>query len=131
VDDCLALRASAGWARRHPKQVEEGLKNSAFVIAAQDGEKTIGMTRLVSDGGGVYFVVDVLVLPEYQRQGIGKALFGKAMAYVDSRLRDGWQLQVDLMAAKGKEGFYEAFGFVRRDGTEYGSGMMKRIEGKK
>ena len=127
AEDCDKLRNSAGWPQMHREQINTGLKNSAFIVAAKDGESTVGMARLVSDGGYVIFVVDVLVLPEYQRRGIGKAMMGKIMEYVRSKLKKGYCIQVDLMAAKGKEKFYEEFGFIKRPDDNYGCGMTQRI----
>jgi len=112
----------------HLEQIETGLKNSAFIIAAKDGNNTVGMARLVSDGGYVVFIVDVLVLPEYQRKGIGKTMMEKIMEYICGKLKDGYCIQVDLMAAKGRESFYEKFGFIKRPDDNFGCGMTQRIQ---
>ena len=128
-EDCDKLRNSAGWPQMHPDQIRIGLANSAFIISAKDGNATVGMARIVPDGGYVAFIVDVLVLPEYQSKGIGKAMMGKIMEYIRGNLHEGYCIQVDLMAAKGKEGFYEKFGFARRPGEFFGCGMTQRIKG--
>jgi len=127
-EDCDKLRDSAGWPKMHPDQIKTGLENSAFTVAAKDGEATVGMARVVSDGGYVVFIVDVLVLPEYQRKGIGKAMISKIMKYVYDKLKDGYCIQVDLMAAKGKENFYEGFGFKKRPDENFGCGMTQRLK---
>ena len=127
AEDCDRLRNSARWPKMHPEQIKTGLENSTFIVAAKDGDTTVGMARIVSDGGYVYFVVDVLVLPEYQRKGIGKAMMGKVMEHIHSKLHDGYCIQVDLLAAKGKEAFYEEFGFIKRPDNNYGCGMTQRI----
>jgi GNAT superfamily N-acetyltransferase len=111
----------------HIEQIKTGLINSAFIVAAKDGESTVGMARIVSDGGYVYFIVDVLVLPEYQRKGIGKSMMEKVMEYIRSNLHEGYCIQVDLLAAKGKENFYKKFGFIERPNDSYGCGMTQRI----
>ena len=128
VEDCNILRNSAGWPEMHPDQIKAGLENSAFIVAAKDNETTVGMARCVSDGGYVVLIVDVLVLPEYQRKGIGKAMMRKIMEYVQGMLCDGYCIQVDLLAAKGKEGFYEEFGFIKRPDDNFGCGMTQRIK---
>ena len=127
VEDCDKLRNSAGWTQMHHKQIEAGLKNSAYIVAAKDGDKTVGMARLVSDGGYVVFIVDVLVLPEYQRNGIGRNMMKQLMEHIYSMLDDGYCIQVDLMAAKDKESFYEEFGFTKRPNESYGCGFTQRI----
>ncbi len=112
----------------HPDQIKRGLENSAFIVAAKDGENTVGMARYISDGGYVVFIVDVIVLPEYQRKGIGKVMVGKIMEHIRCNLKDGYCIQVDLMAAKGKENFYEEFGFIKRPNDTFGCGMTQRIK---
>jgi hypothetical protein len=42
-----ALRESAGWNPIHPEQAAASLAGSALVVAALDGEKTVGTARLV------------------------------------------------------------------------------------
>ena len=128
AEDCNKLRNSAGWPGMHPNQIKKGLKNSAFIVAAKDGDITVGMARIVSDGGYVAFIVDVLVLPEYQRKGIGKTMMGMIMEYIRNMLKDDYCIQVDLLAAKGKERFYEQFGFIKRPNDNFGCGMTQRIK---
>ena len=38
-------------------------------------------------------------------------------------MKPGWGISVDLMAAIGKEGFYEKFGFASRPRNNRGAGM--------
>jgi ribosomal protein S18 acetylase RimI-like enzyme len=128
AEACDKLRNSAGWPRMHPDQIKAGLSNSAFIIAAKDGDDTLGMARVVSDGGYVYFIVDVIVLPGCQRRGIGKAMMEMVMEYIRNNLRDGYCIQVDLLAAKGREDFYERFGFIKRPNDVFGCGMTQRIK---
>lgn len=123
VKDYNILRVSAGWNSIHPVQAEAGLRGSALVIAANDGNRTVGTARLVWDGGYAALVKDVLVLPEYQRQGIGTAMMTRIMEYLRSNLKPGYGIQVDLMSAQGKEGFYERFGFAVRPRENRGAGM--------
>jgi GNAT superfamily N-acetyltransferase len=126
--DCNKLRNSAGWPQMHLKQIETGLANSTFIIGAKDGDSVVGMARIISDGGYAYFIVDVLVLPEYQRKGIGKTMMGKIMEHIYGKLNDDYCIQIDLLAAKGKEKFYEEFGFIKRPDNNYGCGMTQRIK---
>ena len=58
----------------------------------------------------------MVVAPEYQGRGIGKAVAEKLLAYAQSRLPPGGRTSVQLIAAEGKEGFYTkswAFGKCR------------------
>jgi len=123
VQDYNMLRASAGWLNIHPEQAEAGLKGSALVITAKNGKRTVGAARLVWDGGYAALIKDVLVLPEYQGQGIGTAMMMQIMDYLRGNLKPGYGIQIDLMSAKGKEAFYEKFGFTARPRENRGAGM--------
>ncbi len=123
VEDYAMLRASAGWSGIHPEQMRASLAGSALVVAARDGERSVGMARLVWDGGNAALIKDVLVLPEYQGQGVGTAVMTRLLDFLKSRLKPGYVFQVDLMAAKGKEGFYEKLGFAQRPRENRGAGM--------
>jgi GNAT superfamily N-acetyltransferase len=123
VDDYNALRLSAGWYAIEPEQAQAGLSGSAFVTVAKDGDKTVGVGRLVWDGGYAALIKDILVLPEYQDIGIGTAMLEQILSFLKKNMKPGWGVSVDLMAAIGKEGFYEKFGFISRPRENRGAGM--------
>jgi GNAT superfamily N-acetyltransferase len=91
--------------------------------SAKDGGRTVGVARLVWDGGPAALIKDVLVLPEYQSKGIGKYMTEQILSYLKAQMKPGWRITIDLMAAIGKEGFYEKLGFVSRPGKNRGAGM--------
>ena len=128
VEDYNMLRIAAGWPPVHPEQAKTGLKCSAFLIVAQDGERTIGTARLIWDGGSAALIKDVLVLPEYQRRGVGTVMMTKMMDYIKDQLKPGYGIQIDLMSAMNKEKFYEKFGFSARPRKNRGAGMDVWIE---
>lgn len=74
--DVLNLYTSVGWASytRSPEVLRKGFENSLLTLAAYEGERLIGIIRAVGDGHTIVFIQDILVLPEYQRKGIGSAL---------------------------------------------------------
>ena len=123
VEDYNALRLSAGWSAIEPEQARVGLAGSAFVTAAKDGDKTVGTGRLVWDGGYAALIKDVLVLPGYQGMGIGTAMIEQILSFLKENMKPGWGISVDLMAALGKEGFYEKLGFMSRPRERRGAGM--------
>lgn len=127
VKDYNNLRESAGWCVLPEKQVQKGLDRSDYVIAAKEDEKTIGMARVFSDSGCVFFISDVVVLPEYQGKGIGKTMIQSIMTYINNQLEGGDIANVALMAAIGKEEFYEKFGFEVRPNDHHGAGLSQWI----
>lgn len=127
VEDYNALRKSAGWNMIKPERAERGIRNSVCFIAKDDG-RAVGIARLISDGGYVSAIFDVIVLPEYQRRGIGTALMDRVMDYILEQLEEGENQMICLMAAKGKETFYKKFGFEERPNEKAGAGMSQWIK---
>lgn len=123
------IRDAVGWKRLDPQQSETGLKNSAYVTAAWDGEKPVGMARVISDGGYMMLIVDVMVYPQYQGKGIGRRLLTNINDWIDDISKDGRCIMVNLMATSNNEPFYEKFGFIRRPNDHMGAGMVKWING--
>lgn len=128
VSDYNNLREIVGWNRIPEQQAKAGLRRSDFVIAAKDGERTVGMSRVLTDGGCVALILDVVVHPEYQGRGIGRALMESVMKFIHSRMALGEVSHICLMAAKGKEEFYKKFGFEERPNDMRGAGMTQWIK---
>jgi len=123
------LRVGAGWRSLSLEQAEMGLNNSAFLISAWDEDKPIGVARVISDRGYIYLIVDVIVTPEYQGQGIGRHMVEEIEAWLSEEKKGKPTMMVYLMAAEGKESFYEQFGFKKRPGEGHmGAGMTKWME---
>lgn len=123
VETYIDMRVEAGWRRPGREQAQVSLDNSSHLVSAWDGDRPVGMARIVSDMGYMYVLADVIVIPEYQRQGIGRSL----MEYIEGWLCEQKKLyptiMIDVMAAKDKAGFYEKFGYNKRtdeNGTGYG-----------
>lgn len=121
------LRKSVGWDEIDEEQALTGIKNSAFLISAIVNNKTVGLSRVVSDGGYIAIIVDVMVLPEYQGNGIGKTMIQKVMNHINDSLKEGQCVFVNLMAAKNRESFYSQFGFEARPNEKAGAGMTQYI----
>lgn len=123
VEDYNTLRDAVGWGRLCEEQAKQGLENSVYVISCYDQDKIVGTARVIWDRGYVSYLADVMVLPNYQRLGIGKHMVEEAVAFMKKQVKEGWQIKMVLIAAKGKEGFYEKFGFAERPNDNAGAGM--------
>jgi GNAT superfamily N-acetyltransferase len=129
VDEFNFLRKAVGWNEIEKNLAEKSIENALFIITAIIDGKTIGLTRVSGDGGYTIFIADVIVLPEYQRKGIGKTLMTEAMKYIREHfLEEGQEVFVNLMSAKGKESFYKKFGFEERPNDKVGAGMTQWIK---
>lgn len=127
VTDYNHLCKSAGWKELKSKQAQTGINNSSYIVSAVNGDETVGMARVVSDGGYVAIIVDVVVLPEFQGKGIGKTMMNMVMEHIRSNIAEGEGVSIILMSAKGKESFYKQFGFNERPNEKFGPGMTQWI----
>lgn len=53
--------------------------NSLYILGAFDEEKLVGFIRCVGDGEHILMVQDLIIIPEYQKKGIGTNLFKMIM----------------------------------------------------
>ena len=79
------------------------LNNAFHITTVRDNGKCVGMIRVLSEGGYANFITDVIVIPEYQHQGIGKQMMHRTMDYLYSTLEPGEKIVVYLMSAKERE----------------------------
>ncbi|MGB8644858.1 MAG: GNAT family N-acetyltransferase [Anaerolineae bacterium] len=116
------LYTTTGWNREYqitPDQLYGALLESRYMVSAYDDDRLVGFGRVISDGVLHALIVDLIVLPEYQRQGIGASLLSKLVSHCRGQgVRD-----IQLYSAKGQAGFYEKQGFSPRPddapGMEY------------
>jgi GNAT superfamily N-acetyltransferase len=76
--DYVRLRRESGLTPRTLEQADRALSGSwvgCHVVHIDDGA-TVGMGRLIGDGGWYFHVVDMAVLPAHQRRGIGDWVLG-------------------------------------------------------
>ena len=79
--EILTLYSSIGWINytRRPHVLKTAFENSLAVLGAYDGDKLIGLLRVVGDGVSIVCIQDILVLPEHQKKGVGTALVKNIM----------------------------------------------------
>lgn len=125
-EEYVYLRSSVDWMNFSEEQQKKAIQNSLYTVTAVEQEKTIGLGRLIGDGM-YYLIVDVVVHPEYQGQGIGSQMIDMLLQYVEKETPIGGRSSVQLIAEKGKEAFYLRKGFKLIPHEYCGSGMRKVI----
>lgn len=125
-EDYYRLRESVGWANFSKDQTQEALNNCLFTVVAFENDQAVGMGRLIGDG--MYLtIVDIVVSPAYQKKGIGSQIINMLIEHAAKTLPSGGRISIQLISEKGKEAFYEKFGFKRIPNDFCGSGMRKVI----
>ena len=110
AEEILNLYNSIGWCSytNRPEMLEHAFEHSLKILGAHDGEKLVGIIRAVGDGFSVLFIQDILVLPEYQRKGIGKKLL-KTML---EQYPNVYQIQLVTDNTEKTVAFYKSCGFL-------------------
>ena len=125
-EDYSKLRESVGGMLFSKEQTQMALMNSLYTVIAVKDSQTVGMGRLTGDGM-YYMIVDIVVQPNYQKQGIGTKIVNMIIEFVDKETPSGGRSSIQLIAEKGKETFYEKIGFKIIPHEFCGSGMRKVI----
>ncbi len=114
--DLLDLYNDAGWGAytTQPDVLVKAIKGSLYVLTARDGDRLVGLIRIVGDGQTIVYIQDILVLKAYKRKGIGKTLMQKALGEF-KQVRQKVLLTDDNPETRG---FYEAMGFQSCDKGE-------------
>ena len=109
LEDVLHLYQAVGWTNyTHQLQMlEKALSHSLAIYVALDGDAVVGLIRLVGDGFSSVLVQDLIVLPSYQRQGIGSALMKQAL----EDFKEVYQVQLATEQTEKNVGFYRSMGF--------------------
>lgn len=127
-EEYMELRRKVGWGEFPLEQASKGLAGSFILICYRVDGKPVGLGRAISDNGYVVYIADVIVVPEYQGQGLGRVIMNTLLNKIKESLEPGYRVMISLLAAKGKEGFYKKFGFVQRPDENFGCGMHQWYE---
>ena len=109
LDKVKEIYAAQGWKSylNDDEKLRGAFENSLLVLGAFEKDKLIGFIRCVGDGAHIVLVQDLIVTKEYQRQGIGTALFKMVWEqYADVRM---FQVVTDI-ADEVDNHFYQSFG---------------------
>ncbi|BCL36847.1 GNAT family N-acetyltransferase [Nostoc sp. MS1] len=103
---------AVGWSRRPLRKVKKAIEHS-FLVATMwqvrgNQRRLIGFARATSDHAFNATIWDVVVHPDFQGKGLGKAL----MKYVLKKLRSEEISNVTLFADPHVVDFYRTMGFM-------------------
>lgn len=110
-EEIVELYKAGGWWKDSCdasgiKPLIEGSFAFAVVVEITSG-KAIGMGRLISDGISDAYIQDLVVLPEYRDQGIGKQL----VEFLLERCLSEGILWIGLISEPEQDDFYSSLGF--------------------
>lgn len=124
IEEFNYLYDAIGWGSYDEKVSEKSLANTMYSVSVYDDDKIIGYGRIIGDGICFLYIHDVMVIPKYQNKKIGSQIMNKLLEKVNQIKIENPYVRVYLGASKGKEKFYERFGFITREDANLGSGMI-------
>ena len=115
--ELLGLYQSVGWGTyfNQPEQLKQAFESSLYILGAFSQKKLLGLLRAVGDGVSVVLIQDILVQPEYQRQGIGTRLIARLFTLC----RNVRQIHVLTDDLPSTVDFYTAVGFTPIENCHY------------
>lgn len=113
-DQVEHLFLSVGWVSgKYPERLYKALMGSSTVFSAWDGDRLIGLVRVLDDSSMMAYMHYVLVDPEYQGRGIA----GHMVEMVKQRYADYFYIEVMPEESKNAT-FYQKHGFeIMPDGV--------------
>lgn len=125
IDEFNQLYEAVGWGAYTNKDiVKKALDNTFYSVSVYNEGEIVGFGRLIGDSVCFMYIQDVMVKPEFQNQKIGSLIMTKLLEKVKELKQENPSIRVYLGASKGKEEFYERFGFVKRIDEDLGYGMI-------
>ena len=113
-----------GWGSYDDKISKRALDNTYYSVSIYADERIVGYGRIIGDTICFMYIQDIMVDPMYQGRGIGTMVMNKLLSKIYEIKKDNPDLRTYLGASKGRESFYERFGFVRRIDADLGYGMI-------
>ncbi|MCO7126425.1 GNAT family N-acetyltransferase [Sporolactobacillus shoreicorticis] len=92
------------------ERLHQAISNSWYTLSVYEDKQLIGFGRIISDGVYQSFLCDLIVSPNYRKQGIGTEIVKRLLNH--SKMNGLTWIQ--LSCAQGKQPFYERLGFKAR-----------------
>jgi GNAT superfamily N-acetyltransferase len=124
IDVIVDMLTRAYWAVGRPRERTERAIQNSLVFGIYDGERQIGVARVVTDYSIFAYLCDVFVHEDYRAHGLGKWLIQTIMDHPDLRDLRRW-----VLVTNDAHGLYKPFGFTSIEDPEHWMQMFKRFSG--
>jgi GNAT superfamily N-acetyltransferase len=101
------MLSRAYWAKDRTREVIVRAMQNSLVFGVYDGNRQIGLARVVSDYATFAWLCDVFVHEDYRQRGIGKWLMETILAHPDLQ-----GLRRFLLITRDAHGLYSQYGFT-------------------
>jgi len=113
VNSIVDMLMRAYWAQgRTRERIEKSIANS-LVFGIYEGNRQIGLARVVSDYATFAWLCDVFIHEDHRGKGLGKWLMETIHAHPDLQGLRRW-----ILATKDAHGLYQQFGWTPLNNPE-------------
>ena len=124
VAEFCDLRRLSGLTPKTEEAAAAGLPNTLYAVVVEHAGETVGMGRIIGDGGTVYQIADMAVLPAHQGKGQGKRIMQALVGWLQANAPKS--AYVNLIADGEARKLYAQFGFVPTAPVSIGMSMWIR-----
>jgi GNAT superfamily N-acetyltransferase len=114
IDAIVDMLSRAYWAIGRPRERTERAIQHSLVFGVYEGDKQVGVARVVTDYSIFAYLCDVFILESYRAHGLGKWLIQTILEHPDLREMRRW-----LLVTSDAHGLYRQYGFTAIDDPEH------------
>jgi len=107
VDAIHAFLTTSYWAEGIPRETVERSLRGSLCFGLYEGDRQIGLARVITDGATFAYLCDVYVLAERRGRGLGQWLMECVMAHPDLQ-----GLRRFYLVTRDAQELYHPFGFT-------------------
>jgi N-acetylglutamate synthase-like GNAT family acetyltransferase len=124
IDAICDFLKRAYWANTRPRERTERALQNSLVFGVYDGDRQIGVARVVSDFSIFAYLCDVFIHEDYRAHGLGKWLLQTILEHPDLKEMRRW-----VLVTNDAHGLYRPFGFSSIEDPEHWMQMFRRFPG--
>jgi GNAT superfamily N-acetyltransferase len=124
MDAIVDMLTRAYWAVGRPRARTERAIQNSLVFGVYDGDKQIGVARVVTDYSIFAYLCDVFILEGYRGHGLGKWLVQTIVEHPDLREMRRW-----VLVTHDAHDLYKPYGFTSIQDPEHWMQSFKRFPG--
>jgi GNAT superfamily N-acetyltransferase len=106
LDTICNFLTRAYWAKGRPREYTERALANSLVFGVYDGDRQIGLARVVTDYAIFAYLCDVFVHEDHRAHGLGKWLIQTILEHPDLKGVRRW-----LLVTSNAHGLYRQFGW--------------------
>jgi N-acetylglutamate synthase-like GNAT family acetyltransferase len=123
IDTICDFLKRAYWANTRPRERTEKALQNSLVFGLYDGNRQIGLGRVVSDYSVFAYLCDVFIHEDYRAQSLGKWLIQTILEHPDLKDVRRW-----VLVTNDAHGLYQQFGFTSIKDPEHWMQSFRPLE---